>query len=234
VPLDDPASVREQYAREDNLRARQALYAETEGLSPQDVLRDVLAQLAPRRVLEVGGGPGELAAWMRDELGAEVEFLDLSPRMVELARERGIDARVGDAQQLPFPDASFDAVVAAWMLYHVPDVDRALREFARVLVPGGHAVAVTNSVEHLRELRELLDYPQEHVEKFNCETGAEALGRHFAEVERRAVTVRVTVRSRQTLVGYRDSMSVRVGPVPEDVPLPFATHARTCVLVATR
>ena len=47
--------------------------------------------------------------------------------MVELARARGVDARVGDVQELPFADGAFDCVVAAWMLYHVPDLDRGAR-----------------------------------------------------------------------------------------------------------
>ena len=76
--------------------------------------------------------------------------------MVELARERGVGAQVGDVQQLPFEDESFDCAVAAWMLYHVPDVERGLAELARVLKPGGRLVAVTNRSDHLRELRELL------------------------------------------------------------------------------
>src|SRR5262249_26806624 len=67
-------------------------------------------------------------------------------------RARGIDARVGDVQDLPFDEGEFDVAVAAWMLYHVPDLDRGLAELARVLKPEGVLVAVTNSVEHLQEL----------------------------------------------------------------------------------
>ena len=65
--------------------------------------------------------------------------------MVELTGRAASSAVVGDVQELPFADGIFDCAVAAWMLYHVPDLDRALRELARVLRPGGRLVAVTNS-----------------------------------------------------------------------------------------
>ena len=87
--------------------------------------------VAPQSVLEVGCGEGELAERVQRELGAEVVALDQSERMVELTRRRGVDARVGDVQDLPFPDECFDVAVAAWMLYHVPDLDRGLGELAR-------------------------------------------------------------------------------------------------------
>src|SRR4029078_7030536 len=93
---------------------------------------------------------------MQRDLAATVSFVDVSPRMVELARARGVDAQVGDVQELPFADGSFDVAVAAWMLYHVPHLDRGLSELARVLRPGGILVAVTNSRYHLLELRELV------------------------------------------------------------------------------
>jgi SAM-dependent methyltransferase len=232
--LDDPDNVRMQYANEHNLRARQALYEETDGTSPHDVLHDALRALGPAHVLEVGGGQGELAQWLRDELGARVSFLDFSPRMVELARARRLDAQVGDVQELPFADASFDVVVAAWMLYHVPDIPRGLGEIARVLRPSGSLVAVTTSLEHLRELRDLLLYPPGQAEAFNRENAAELLAPHFERVERRDADVEVTVRDRAKLVAYRNSMQVPVGDVPADVSLPFLVHARTSIFVATK
>jgi len=67
---------------------------------------------------------GELAARIGDEVGCVVVALDLSPRMVELARERGVDAHVADVQEIPLAEGEFDAIVAAWMLYHVPDLER--------------------------------------------------------------------------------------------------------------
>ena len=92
----------------------------------------------------------------RAELRASVVMVDISERMVALARERGVDALVGTVEALPFADGSFDCAVAAWMLFHVPDLDRGLAELARVLRPGGIAfVAVTNAAHHLDALREL-------------------------------------------------------------------------------
>jgi SAM-dependent methyltransferase len=62
--------------------------------------------------------------------------LDLSPGMGPAA--------VADAQRLPLPDASAEAVLAMHMLHHVPDIDRAVAEMARVLRPGGVALAASN------------------------------------------------------------------------------------------
>ncbi|NUR77616.1 MAG: class I SAM-dependent methyltransferase [Thermoleophilia bacterium] len=233
--LNDPALVQEQYAVEHNLRARQALYAETTGPDPRAVLWETIAALAPERVLEVGGGEGWLAQRIAAELGAETTLVDLSPRMVELARARGVDAHVGDVQALPFPDATFDTVVAAWMLYHVPDLDRGLSEIARVLAPVGRLVANTGSLRHLEELRALVQYPSEEREwSFNAENGEEALRRHFAHVERRDVEGTAVVRDRHVLVAYQRSMSIPTSPVPDDVPLPFVTRTVGAVFVAAK
>jgi SAM-dependent methyltransferase len=144
-----------------------------------------VAEAKPRRVLEVGGGEGELAERIVNELGAELVSIDQSERMVVIQRSKGLDARVGDAQELPFAEGEFDAAVAAWMLYHVPDPHRAIAELARVLRPGGTLVAVGNSHDHLAELGDLMGRDREYRrEVFGRETGEEWLRRSFADVER--------------------------------------------------
>jgi ubiquinone/menaquinone biosynthesis C-methylase UbiE len=100
-----------------------------------------------RDVLDVGCGQGiDLAGYARN--GARATGVDLTPRHVELARAHlaalGLEGTVvqGDAEDLPFPDASFDRVSSNGVLHHTPDMDRALAEIARVLRPGGRATVI--------------------------------------------------------------------------------------------
>jgi SAM-dependent methyltransferase len=234
MAFDDQAVVRVQYSTEANLQARKALWDGAEGTDPKEILWRTIEEWQPQRVLEVGGGEGELAERIQRELGARVSFVEFSPRMVDLARARGIDAQEGDVQHLPFADAAFDTVVAAWMLYHVPDLEAGLGEIARVLTKGGALIAVTNSVEHIAELRELLAYPPgAFTMAFNSENGEEHLLRHFSAVERFDTVVKATVREREKLVAYRNSVSVPAAEVPDDVELPFVVHGRSTIFFAT-
>jgi ubiquinone/menaquinone biosynthesis C-methylase UbiE len=92
-------------------------------------------------------------------------------------------------QELPFDDGAFDCAVAAWMLYHVPDLDRGLAELARVLRPGGRLVAATNSIENLHELWDLVGRNRKaEPVRFFSENAEAALRPHFGAVERRDVT----------------------------------------------
>jgi SAM-dependent methyltransferase len=233
--LDDAGFVREQYATERNLAARKSVYATAEGPDARELLFAAIAEAKPRRVLEVGGGEGELAQRIVHELGAELIGVDQSKRMVEIQRAKGIDARVGDVRDLPFADEAFDVAVAAWMLYHVPDVDRALGELARVLRPGGRLVAVTNGTQHLRELTDLADLStlmEQWV--FRAENGAELLERHFARVERRDAYGWVTFDD-AAMRAYAGS-SERLAPLLELPPLeePLRARREPTIFVATK
>lgn len=101
-----------------------------------------------RDVLEIGVGMGaDLIRWTR--AGARVTGIDLTERAVELTRQRlraadlTADVQAGDAEELPFPAASFDLVWSWGVLHHTPESTLALREAARVLRPNGrYAVMV--------------------------------------------------------------------------------------------
>jgi ubiquinone/menaquinone biosynthesis C-methylase UbiE len=233
VRIDDPAYVREQYKSEQGLAARRSFYDQVEGPDAREVAFEAVAAVRPRRVLEVGPGPGEASERIARELGAEVVAIDISERMVELARARGVDARVGDVQALDFDDGSFDCVLAAWVLFHVGDLDRGLSELARVLCPGGRLVAVTVSVRHLAELWELVGGEQLPL-TFRRENGEELLRRHFATVERHDVEAKVTVQDAESVRRYLASSNrgkVYVDSVPE-LSEPLVVGSRTTVFVA--
>lgn len=202
--LDDPALVRAEYASERGLAGRKEAYRFAEGPDPRETAFEAIAEVSPRRVLEVGCGEGELAERIALELGCEVVALDQSERMVELTRERGIDARVGDVRALPFPDGEFDATLAAWMLFHVDDLDLALGELARVLRPGARLVAVTNTPEHLRVLAALLEVERPPL-SFDGRNAEQLLLRHFPRVERREAYGWIAFPDRERAQQYVDA-----------------------------
>ncbi len=235
MSLDDPAVVRAQYATETGLETRRSVYENAEGDDAREVAFQAIAASRPRKILEVGPGPGELSERIMAELGAEVVALDVSERMVELARGRGVDARIGDVQALPFADGSFDTVVAAWMLYHVPDLDRGLAEIARVLAPGGQLIAATNSELHLDEARSRFGVSLIGRMSFNRENGETVLARHFANVERTDVDGWVTFPDAEAIRRYirsmTDAWAANADRVPDDIG-PVRAGVRVTVFVA--
>ncbi|MEE4361057.1 MAG: class I SAM-dependent methyltransferase [Pseudomonadales bacterium] len=104
-----------------------------------------------QRVLDLAGGTGDLARLFSPRVGARgrVVLADINPAMVEIGRDRMLDAgltnvvpAIVDAEALPFADRSFDCVTIAFGLRNVTRKDRALEEMLRVLVPGGRLVVL--------------------------------------------------------------------------------------------
>jgi ubiquinone/menaquinone biosynthesis C-methylase UbiE len=98
-----------------------------------------------KQLLEVGFGMGT-DLFQFASSGAIVSGVDLSPEHLRIARQRfstyGItaDLRLGDAEDLPFEDATFDAVYTFGVIHHTPDTQKAVDEIYRVLRPGGRAI----------------------------------------------------------------------------------------------
>jgi ubiquinone/menaquinone biosynthesis C-methylase UbiE len=115
----------------------------------QDAVVAALRTLAPRHVLDVGCGTGLLTARLGRELpGVSVVGCDFSRGMLAHARAHAgpVGWVQGDAQRLPFRDATADAIVSTEAFHWFPDQRRALAEFRRVLAPGGRLlVAFVNT-----------------------------------------------------------------------------------------
>jgi ubiquinone/menaquinone biosynthesis C-methylase UbiE len=93
-----------------------------------------------RDVLECGCGTGLILERIKG-FARRAAGIDLSPGMLDHARERGLDVREGSVTSLPFEDGSFDVTCSFKVLAHVPDIGRALAEMARVTRPGGVILA---------------------------------------------------------------------------------------------
>jgi SAM-dependent methyltransferase len=115
-------------------------------------LLDAAGVRSDRRALDVATGPGYVAERAAAR-GARVVGIDIAEGMLELARQRigGVELLRADAEELPFDDASFDAVVGGFVINHLPRPQRALAEASRVLVPGGRvAFSVWDRPERMR------------------------------------------------------------------------------------
>jgi ubiquinone/menaquinone biosynthesis C-methylase UbiE len=124
---------------------------------------------ASGEALEVAIGTGLNLALYPDDV--RLTGIEWSPAMLDVARRRAdqlgraVDLREGDAQALPFPDASFDSVVCTLSLCAIPDERRAIAEMTRVLRPGGrlllldHVAASAWPVRAVQRLLELVTVP---------------------------------------------------------------------------
>jgi ubiquinone/menaquinone biosynthesis C-methylase UbiE len=205
-----------QYASTSNLEARIAIHQRfsTAALPWLDWLFDRIPLAPGLRVLDVGAGTGILWHEHRQHLpaGLRLTIADLSPGMIASATallgDLLDDAIVANAEDLPFGNGTFDLVVANHMLYHVPDIDRAIGEFVRVLAPDGVLVAATNGERHMIETWDLITQvtgraPDRRVAtRFSLEHGAEKLARHVRHVARQDFPDSLRVTDPDAVVAY--------------------------------
>jgi SAM-dependent methyltransferase len=198
----DPEILRgQEYADDSQLDIRRRTH-QRYTVDPVDFGRWTLERLAwqgDERILDVGCGPGDLVrALARRHAGwRALVGLDFSTGMIAQAALTAavLPAHflVADAQALPLPSAAFDVVMARHMLYHVPDIDRALHECARVLGPGGRFLATTNSADTMPEYNDLrrraadrfpaMIEPEMITGRFSLENAPALLENHFDRVE---------------------------------------------------
>jgi ubiquinone/menaquinone biosynthesis C-methylase UbiE len=222
----------EQYKDASNLDAR-VLIHERFSTNPygwfQWVFDRLLKLPETAKILELGCGQGLL--WKeninRIPKGWTITLSDLSPGMLDAAWRnlivlgRAFQFMEIDAQEIPFAEQTFDAVIANFMLYHVPDRPQAIREIERVLKPGGYLFAATVGENHMNEMMQWLGQVhvgniwQSFANPFTLENGAEQLQPFFSNLSLARYEDSLNVTEVEPVMAYLRS-SMRASELSED------------------
>jgi ubiquinone/menaquinone biosynthesis C-methylase UbiE len=175
---------------------------------------DIFSKYNPTNILEVGCGVGELWAENIDKVERyqSIVLSDFSEGMLgeakkRLAEKTNFKFGVFDVASIPYGKSSFDAVIANHMMYHVPDIHKALGEIKRVLKPDGIFFISTVTTRHRNELTGLLveatGGKYENVgDKFNEVNGREFLKKEFEIIEEQIYKDIITGFDEMELIGY--------------------------------
>lgn len=225
--VDQNYLMQSQYKDSGNLNARMTIHQRfsTNTYGWTNWMFDQLADLpANANVLELGCGSGELWKECASRIpdGWVLTLTDLSDGMLDTAWrnliviKRGIKFEKVDAQSIPYADKTFDAVIANFMLYHVPDRQKALSEIQRVLKDDGVLFAATSGESHLRELYEWVFRASGGKQgkiplQFTLENGKEQLQKLFPRVELSRYSDSLRVTDVDVIMAYlRSMMSVEL------------------------
>jgi len=114
------------------------------------------------RACDIGCGPGQIARYLHDQ-GADAMGVDLSPKMVEQARQLNPEQRFeqADMRTLPFTDGELAGITAFYSVIHIPrsDVTSVLKEFRRVLQPDGWLLVTFHIGDEVRHFDEFFEKP---------------------------------------------------------------------------
>jgi ubiquinone/menaquinone biosynthesis C-methylase UbiE len=212
-----------QYRDSSNLDARAAIHQRF-STNPYGWFHWVFDRLSAlpenARILELGCGPGYLWKECGQPIPASwnITLSDLSPGMVDAAWRnlvvigRNFKFEQIDAQSIPYPNETFDAVIANHMLYHVPDRKKALSEIKRVLKADGRLFASTLGKDHMREMWERLEHVapvtrETITSAFTFENGTAQLQEFFPRVELSCYEDNLRVTDVSAIVAYVRSMT---------------------------
>lgn len=233
LPGNNPDILRRQtYANEESLRVRNETHEQytVPKVNFAEWALGMVHWRGDEHVLDVGCGTGRY----RNELlrilpSITYTGIDFSPAMVNNKPGHAL----ADVQALPFHDGTFDVVMANHMLYHVPDIDLAIRECQRVLKPDGILLATTNSEHTMPEFHALFRRaivllsdpgtrnneppPAAHL-VFSLENGTRQLARHFYAVVRYDLPGSLVFPNTDPVIAYLESTrSLREPLLPNGV-----------------
>jgi ubiquinone/menaquinone biosynthesis C-methylase UbiE len=170
------------------------------------------------KIIEFGCGNGSIWVGKGEKLPENVSIIltDISPLMIEKTKEnitnKIFSIELMDIQNIPFSDNYFDIIIANHMLYHVPNIDKALFEIRRTLKEGGLFYSTTVGKEHLIELETIYKKYQDKVKfsysgdlSFRLDNGKELLQNYFNEIDIKYYIDFLEVTNSQDLLDYINS-----------------------------
>ncbi|MFX0001805.1 MAG: class I SAM-dependent methyltransferase [Candidatus Hermodarchaeota archaeon] len=211
-----------QYRTHQNLTNRINLWSY--GSNPETLQKWIFSKIQlqkSERILELGCGTGQL--WLENFRNVpstcSIVLSDFSKKMLSKAKKNiqalhlPIKFEIIDAEKIPYPNQSFDLILGCHMLYHVPNIERALIEINRTLKPNGRFIATTISQYHIQELKNFLSefglYSEEKIKlfsEFRNETAREVLNPFFAEIEFYEYINQVIITSVDPLMKYIETI----------------------------
>lgn len=215
--------VKEQYKNSDNLNARINLHTFNINKTDWNVWFFNNMNIPENaKILELGCGNGLL--WKKNENMIKENWnmvlSDLSQGMLQSAKQnlnfKNIKYQIIDIQDIPYDDEVFDIVIARHMLYHVPDIDKALSEVRRVLKPAGKLYVSTNGKAHMQELAALVKSYDKNIkynlqklpEIFGLENGGEMLRKYFKNISTEEFNGQIVIDKAEPVVAYVTSSNV--------------------------
>jgi ubiquinone/menaquinone biosynthesis C-methylase UbiE len=213
---------KQQYKTNENLGKRINLWSygtNAESL-PTWIFNKIILQ-ENERILELGCGTGQL--WLENfrniHSNCSIVLSDFSKNMLNTAKKNlanlklPVKFKIIDAEEIPYPNQSFDVVLACHMLYHIPNIEKALTEINRVIKPSGKFISTTVSRNHIKELKDFLlqfdldiEMRNKFFSEFRNETGKEILEPFFNEIELLEYINPVNISSIEPLMRYIESM----------------------------
>jgi ubiquinone/menaquinone biosynthesis C-methylase UbiE/biotin operon repressor len=182
------------------------------GKSWKSLAEAFLHLLPPMTIADLGSGDGS-SALLLSENAVKVIGVDSSGKMLDVARDRvqragvsNVDFRLGEMEELPIDDASVDLVFFSQSLHHAAHPERALREAARILRPGGRIVILDLAKHRFEEAREL--YADEWLGFTEAEIEAMLKGAGFADVRASVVDRDLEAPQFQTLLAVGRKASI--------------------------
>lgn len=215
-------SVKEQYKNDKNLNLRSNLHSYNINKIDWDQwCFNNMEFPSQGKVLELGCGTGKFWVKNKDYIKEDLDICvsDFSKSMLKIAEENlkevNHDFTFKDinAECIPFDDCTFDVVIGQHMIYFVPDIEKALKEIKRVLVPGGKFYVTANSKISMSELNEIVEKfdagsglnSNGYSTRFELENGEEILEKYFRKIDVDVLDGRIIVYDPEPVVSYKAS-----------------------------